>query len=228
MFGAIIFLPFYFQAVRGMSPTASGLAMLPTVLGLLVTSIVSGRLITMTGHYKFIRSGCVVLIMALLLFLALEWTRPSGELHSSRWPLRRLGCTMQTTSPPSRHRGISRSRFTTKSTMFFRQMGGTIGAAVFGAIFSNRLAVHLTKRFGAAAALAASSGELKTNNIQAVRRSRTDQAYVLDGVHDSLDDVFLFGVPSSPWRSWSPSSWRRCRCAPAPGDLLVKGLRPRR
>ena len=46
MFGAIIFLPLYLQAVMGMSPTQSGLAMLPAVFGILTTSIVSGRLIT--------------------------------------------------------------------------------------------------------------------------------------------------------------------------------------
>ena len=52
MFGAIIFLPLYLQAVMGMSPTESGLAMLPAVFGILTTSIVSGRLITRTGRYK--------------------------------------------------------------------------------------------------------------------------------------------------------------------------------
>ena len=63
MFGVIIFLPFYLQAVMGMSPTESGLALLPVMVGILITSIGSGRLITRTGRYKiFPILGAAILI----------------------------------------------------------------------------------------------------------------------------------------------------------------------
>src|SRR5262249_24966355 len=52
MFGTIIFLPFYMQAVMGFTPTQSGLGLLPMVIGLFTTSISSGRLISRTGRYR--------------------------------------------------------------------------------------------------------------------------------------------------------------------------------
>jgi EmrB/QacA subfamily drug resistance transporter len=73
MFGAIIFLPLFLQAVKGMSPTESGLAMLPAVIGIFSTSIGSGILITKTGKYKIYPIlGAAVLIVALFLM---------GHLH---------------------------------------------------------------------------------------------------------------------------------------------------
>ena len=41
-FGAIVFLPRWFQVVEGFSPTNSGLAALPLMVGLIFSSIVSG------------------------------------------------------------------------------------------------------------------------------------------------------------------------------------------
>jgi hypothetical protein len=52
MLGAITFLPTYFQYVRGVSATASGVQTLPLVVGLLVTSILSGTIIGRTGRCK--------------------------------------------------------------------------------------------------------------------------------------------------------------------------------
>src|SRR5690349_3650436 len=52
LFGAITFLPLFFQTVNGASPTGSGLRLVPLMLGLLVTSIGSGRVISRIGRYK--------------------------------------------------------------------------------------------------------------------------------------------------------------------------------
>ena len=53
-FGAIVFLPRWFQVVEGFSPTNSGLAALPLVIGLIFSSIVSGILVARTGRYKWL------------------------------------------------------------------------------------------------------------------------------------------------------------------------------
>ena len=52
MFGALIFLPLYLQAVKDMSPTRSGLALLPMIVGIFSASIPSGQLMSKTGRYK--------------------------------------------------------------------------------------------------------------------------------------------------------------------------------
>src|SRR5207247_9216455 len=53
MFGAITYLPAFFQVVRGISPTISGVYLLPLMAGLLLVSISSGQIISRTGKYRF-------------------------------------------------------------------------------------------------------------------------------------------------------------------------------
>ena len=52
LFGAIPFMPLFFQTVLGASPTGSGLRLIPLMIGLLVTSIGSGQVIARIGRYK--------------------------------------------------------------------------------------------------------------------------------------------------------------------------------
>ena len=75
-------------------------------------------------------------------------------------------------------------------------MGGTIGAAVFGAILANRLALHLTEQLGQAAVAAQNNGAINTNNLQAIQAlPEPIKTSVLTAFTRALDDVFLVGVP---------------------------------
>ena len=58
-FGAIVFLPRWFQVVEGFSPTNSGLALLPLMVGLIGSSVVSGLIVSRTGRYKWLIVGSV-------------------------------------------------------------------------------------------------------------------------------------------------------------------------
>jgi EmrB/QacA subfamily drug resistance transporter len=199
MFGAIIFLPFYLQAVMGMTPTQSGLAMLPAVFGILTTSIVSGRLITRTGRYKiFPILGAAILIVALLMMSQLRVGTPYWQLALFEVAFGAgLGMTMQTIVTAVQNAVEYRDLGTsTSATTFFRQMGGTIGAAVFGAILANRLALHLTEQLGQAALAAQNNGAISTNNLQAIQAlPEPIKTSVLTAFTRALDDVFLVGVP---------------------------------
>ncbi len=199
MFGAIIFLPFYLQAVMGMSPTESGLAMLPAVLGILTTSIVSGRLIRHTGRYKIYPIlGAAVLIVSLLLLSRLRVDTPYWQVAIMELAFGAgLGMTMQTivtaVQNAVEYRDLGAA---TSATTFFRQMGGTIGAAVFGAILANRLALRLTEQLGPAAVAAEGNGSINTNNLQAIQAlPEPVKTSVLTAFTYALDDVFLVGVP---------------------------------
>ncbi|HLL50582.1 MAG TPA: MDR family MFS transporter [Thermomicrobiales bacterium] len=199
MFGAIIFLPFYLQAVLGMSPTESGLAMLPAVLGILTTSIVSGRLISRTGRYKiFPILGAAILVMALLLLSRLRLDTPFWQVALFELAFGAgLGMTMQTivtaVQNAVEYRDLGSA---TSATTFFRQMGGTIGAAVFGAFLANRLALHLTEQLGPTAMATQNSGAINTNNLQAIQAlPEPIKTSVLTAFTYALDDVFLLGVP---------------------------------
>lgn len=199
MFGAIIFLPFYLQIVMGMSPTESGLAMLPAVLGILTTSIVTGQLITRTGKYKIYPIiGAAVLVVALLLMSRLQVDTPYWQLAIFMLTFGAgLGCTMQTITTAVQNAVEFRDLgVATGATTFFRQMGGTIGAAIFGAILSNRLAVHLAEQLGPMATAMPNGRAIDTGNIQAIHQlPPAIQIPVLEAFTNALDDVFLVGVP---------------------------------
>jgi MFS family permease len=169
------------------------------VFGILTTSIVSGRLITHTGRYKiFPILGAAILIVALLMLSRLRIDTPYWEVALYELTFGAgLGMTMQTIITAVQnavdHRDLGTS---TSATTFFRQMGGTIGAAVFGAILANRLAHHLTEQLGPAAVAAQSSGSINTNDLQAIQAlPEPIKTSVLTAFTYALDEVFLVGVP---------------------------------
>ncbi|HEX5493080.1 MAG TPA: MDR family MFS transporter, partial [Mycobacteriales bacterium] len=203
MFGGIIFLPLYMQAVLGYSPTKSGLSLIPAVIGIFATSISSGQLITRTGRYKiFPILGAAILIVALLAMSSLSsdtgfWTLAVFEFAFGAG----LGLTMQTivtavqNSVEFRDMGVA-----TSSTTFFRQMGASIGVAVFGAVLSSQLASHIADQVARApGGLAAAGGgkiSVDANNVQAIQRlTEPLKSLVLKAFAVSLDHVFLVGVP---------------------------------
>jgi EmrB/QacA subfamily drug resistance transporter len=198
MFGAIIFLPLYLQAVKGYSPTASGLALLPVVFGIFSTAITSGRLITKTGKYRIYPIvGAAVLVVAMYLFSTLHVDTPywvvgvAGYIFGAG-----LGFTMQTIMVAVQNSVDFRDMGTaTSGVTFFRSMGGAIGTAVFGAVLSNRLAHHLQEAFATAAGAPLPSGNA-TENIQAMRAlPEPIREKVLLAFTQALHDVFLAGVP---------------------------------
>jgi MFS family permease len=169
------------------------------VLGILTTSIVSGRLITRTGRYKIYPIiGAAVLIVSLLLMSRLRVDTPYWELAIYMLAFGAgLGCTMQTIVTAVQNAVEFRDLgAATSATTFFRQMGGTIGAAVFGAILANRLAVHLVEQLGPIASAMQESDRINTSNIEAIQAlPEPIKGSVLLAFTRALDEVFLFGVP---------------------------------
>ncbi|HET7035830.1 MAG TPA: MDR family MFS transporter, partial [Thermomicrobiaceae bacterium] len=155
MFGTLIFLPLYLQAVGGMSPTRSGLAMLPAVVGIFVMSILSGYLITLTGKYKLYPIlGAAIIIVALVFLGRLSVSTPFWQLGVYEFAFGAgLGLTMQTIVTAVQNAVEMRDMGTaTSATSFFRTLGGAIGTAVFGAVLSSRLAHYLAIQFAGAPA----------------------------------------------------------------------------
>jgi len=155
LFGSVTFLPLYLQVVKGHSPTASGLQMTPLMAGVLVSSIASGQLISRFGRYKpFPIAGTAVMTVAVLLLSKLAVDTPTWQASVYMLILGLgLGMVMQVlvlaaqNAVDYRLLGVA-----TSGSTLFRQVGGSIGVAAFGAIFSNRLAAELADRLPAAAA----------------------------------------------------------------------------
>ncbi|HEU0115746.1 MAG TPA: MDR family MFS transporter, partial [Thermomicrobiales bacterium] len=198
MFGAIVFLPLYLQAVRGMSPTLSGLAMLPTVIGIFATSIGSGLLITRTGRYKIYPIlGAATLVVSLWLLGGLHLGTPYWQLGALMFAFGAgLGLTMQTITTAVQNAVEFRDLGTaTSATTFFRSLGGALGAAIFGAVLSTRLTSHLAALMGGLNG-AAGAASISANNVEAIQALPDPiKALVQTAFTLAIDDVFRAGIP---------------------------------
>jgi EmrB/QacA subfamily drug resistance transporter len=149
LFGAITYLPLYLQVTKGASPTRSGLQLTPLMLGLLITSIVSGQLITRLGRYRmFPIMGTAVMTVAMFLLSRLEvgtslWV---AAFYSFVLGLG-LGMVMQVLVLAVQN-SVSYSVLgvATSGSTLFRQVGGSIGVALFGTIFTSQFRAQLDSR----------------------------------------------------------------------------------
>jgi EmrB/QacA subfamily drug resistance transporter len=149
LFGSVTYLPLYLQVVKGHTATGSGLLMTPMMAGVLVTSIMSGQLISRFGRYKpFPVIGTAVMTVGLLLLaqLAVDTSTLRAALFMLVFGLG-LGMVMQVlvlavqNAVDYRMLGVA-----TSGSTLFRQIGGSIGVAAFGAVFINRLGTELAQR----------------------------------------------------------------------------------
>jgi hypothetical protein len=130
------------QIGQGVNATTSGLSTLPLMAGLMGSAILSGRLVTRTGKYKpFMYGGAI--ITALGIYLLSRMTADTSRFDLG-WRMFVLGVglgpgqslfnlAIQNAAP------MNRLGVVTSASQFFRQIGATIGVAVFGTLFTNNL-----------------------------------------------------------------------------------------
>ncbi len=194
MLGAITFLPTYQQYVDGVSATISGLRLLPLVLGLLATSVTAGTLVGRTGRYKmFPVIGTVVIGIGL--FLLSRMNEHTSTVLSSLYMLvlgAGIGCCMQVlTLIVQNTSSYADLGVATSGVTFFRTLGGSFGASVFGSLYSNFLRDRLPHAL-AAARVPASAIETP----EALHRLPATQiAPVVHAYAQALDHVFIWAVP---------------------------------
>ena len=149
LFGSVTFVPLYLQVVKGSTPTESGWLITPLMGGLLVTYIVSGNLISKYGRYRIfpiVGTALTAVGMFLLSRLTVDTSTWTVAIYMIVVGLG-LGMVMQVlvlaaqNSVEHRLLGVA-----TSASTLFRQIGGSIGVALFGAIFANRLAQELAQR----------------------------------------------------------------------------------
>jgi EmrB/QacA subfamily drug resistance transporter len=154
LFGAVTYLPLYLQVTKGSSPTISGLQLTPLMAGVLVTSIASGQLITRLGRYRmFPIAGTALMAIAMFLLSTLEagtstWIAAGYAVILGLG----LGMVMQVLVLAVQN-AVDRTVMgvATSGSTLFRQVGGSIGVALFGTIFANRVHTELAQRLPAGA-----------------------------------------------------------------------------
>jgi EmrB/QacA subfamily drug resistance transporter len=216
MFGAILVLPLYLQIVKGYSPTGAGLATLPLVLGIMAGSVISGQTISRTGRYKiFPIIGTGLMVVGLFLFSMVGADTPLWKT-ALIMPIVGLGLggnmqpiilAIQNAVSP-REIGVA-----TSSVTFFRQMGGTLGTAVFLSVLLSTLPGRIADAFNsvrgtpgfqaalaahpdqAATLQAAGSGNADLNDTSFISRLAPVIAHPFKvGFSDSMSTVFLMGA----------------------------------
>ncbi|MFJ9525362.1 MFS transporter [Streptomyces cyaneofuscatus] len=195
LFGAASYLPTYLQMVDGASATESGLLMLPMMLGIVGGSIVSGQLITRTGRYRvYPIVGSAVSVVGMWLLSGLE--RGTSRLEYSLWQavlgtgiglvMSVLVLAVQNSVRPA-DLGTA-----TSANNYFRQIGGSVGAAIFGTLFAGRLSDALDLRLPTGVTLPAPES-ITPQIVHAMEPALRDayiQAYV-----DAMPRIFLYLVP---------------------------------
>lgn len=144
--GMVSFLPLYLQTGLGLAATTSGLAMTPLTLGLILTATASGFLVNRIGRYKMVMVAGAALT-ALAAFL-LSQTPSDAGLFDIMWRVTLLGLGLgpaQSVFNLATQNAVPRDKLgvVTSAGQFFRQVGSTVGVAVFGAVLTHNLAAPL-------------------------------------------------------------------------------------
>jgi EmrB/QacA subfamily drug resistance transporter len=193
LFGSVTFLPLYFQTVFHSSPTGAGLRLIPLMGGLVLTSIVSGRVISRTGRYRpFPIAGTAVMTVGLLLLSRLDGATSAlaADLYLLVLGLG-LGLVMQVLVLAVQNAvAYEVLGAATSGVTLARGIGGALGAAVFGTIFSTRLRSGLSGILhGSLGTIVAQGGRLtgeQVGQLPAAVRLAYENAYV-----NALQPVFV-------------------------------------
>ena len=197
MFGAITYLPAFFQVVRGISPTISGVYLLPLMAGLLLVSIGSGQIIARTGKYRiFPIAGAAAMTVGLYLLSLMG-------VHSATWQdaiymlvlgagiggVMQVLVTIVQNAVPHSELGVA-----TSAATFFRSIGGSFGTAIFGAIFSNVLIGNLASHLHGVTLPRGFSSADVTPAVLSHLSAAVRDGFVA-GYAESIQTVFLIAVP---------------------------------
>lgn len=197
LFGAVTYLPVFFQIVHGESPTTSGLQLLPLLAGLIVCSTGSGVVISLTGRYRVFPIAGTALITVGILLLSQVGVGTSLIVAALFMFVLGvgLGCVMQVlvlivqNAVPYPELGVA-----TSGATFFRSIGGSFGTAIFGAIFSNVLAGNLVRHLGNAKL----PGGLSSSGITPAILDKLPHAVqhsVAAAYAQSIQTVFIIAAP---------------------------------
>ena len=197
LFAAIVFMPLFLQVVTGASATGSGLLLLPLLLATTMTTAVVGRVVTKTGHYKvFPTVGLAVMAIGLFLFSRMdaETSRGTAAVFMVVFGVG-FGMVSQIlvlaiqNAVDRRDIGIA-----TASANLFRSLGGSVGVAVFGAVFAGRLDTWLPREVPSGASHV-DARSLQASPETLASMPATVHHGIAQAVAHSLDTVFLVGAP---------------------------------
>ena len=224
MFSAIAFMPTFLQMSSGLSAANSGLLMLPMTAGIILTIQGSAGFIQRTGRYKIFTVAGVAVILAALIWMT---TLSGGDLAVDRRrdvlrPRRRARPDHAERRPgrAERRRRPTQIGTATSTNNYFREVGATLGVAIFGTLFTSRLADNLAGALSGNAAAGGAGRHHLAGDPGALGGEGRRRA-AADGDHRRLRQlpgagVLVPGADPRAWRWCSRCSSRRSRCPSTP------------
>ena len=217
-FGAVIFLPRWFQAVEGASATVSGYNILPLLAALIFSAIVSGQIVARVGRYKILMLGSLVLLaggLFLLTNLRADTDRPILWLWMvvaglGIGPSFAVFTLIVQNAVSPEEVGVA-----TASLTFFQQIGGTVGLTIAGTVFAGRMTTEvpaqllsagvpkpLVDQFAAAGGAIdlTGTGDLGQRILASVPASARDSvAPLIPSIVGAIHDAFSIALASTFW-----------------------------
>jgi predicted MFS family arabinose efflux permease len=212
-FGAVVFLPRWFQTVGGASATESGYSLLPLLAALIVSATLSGQIVARTSRYKLLIFGSLV-TLAIGLFLL-------TNLHAAteRWVMwiwmvvaglgigpsfAVFGLIVQNAVRPQEVGAAS------SSLTFFQQIGGTVGLTIATTLFASRLIEELPGQLRAAGVPEVAIQGFEQGGGQGFDLTGTDlrqtildafpqAAPIIDAIIAGIHEAFSIAVASTFW-----------------------------
>lgn len=199
MYGVMSFAGLFMQVVNGVTATAAGLLMAPNMLGVLISSIVSGRLIARTGNYKpYPATGAMLLALGTVLLATMDTgTHPASV--AARLFLTGVGIGLIGPSitlivqnaVPYRDLGVAMGGLS-----FIRSLGGALGTAVLGAIYSSRLNELIPRYVGEEAMAQLPDPEALRGQPTTIHElPEPVRSNVIDAFADTITYAMWVGVP---------------------------------
>ncbi len=218
-FGAIIFLPRWFQVVAGASATESGYNLLPLLVALIISATASGQIVARTHHYKALTFGSM-LVLAAGLFLMTNLRADTDRPMLWLWmvvlglgigPSFAVFTLIVQNAVAPKVIGVA-----TSSLTFFQQIGGTIGLTIAGTVLADKLASDLPTRLVAAGVPASSLSQFGTGgtlditgtgDLGARILAATPEAFrplvqpLIAGIVKAIHESISIGIASTFWVS---------------------------
>lgn len=153
MVGLVTFVPLHAQGVLGATPTEAGSTIAAMAVTWPVASAISGRLMTRLGFRALVRSGFISVAIASVALVVTM--RTGGSANALRVAAAGFGIGMGLANTPlviavQTSVGFKQRGVATASTMFFRNIGGTVAVGVMGVVLASTLLSGAAREAGGA------------------------------------------------------------------------------
>ncbi|WP_438447344.1 MDR family MFS transporter [Gorillibacterium sp. sgz5001074] len=147
MFGAIMFVPMFMQAIMGVSPTKAGSTMTPMMIAMIASSILGSQLLLRTRYRNVLVGGMLIASLGFYLMSTMDVNTTSWTTYLFMIVLGvGMGLVMPTlTIVVQNEFPKNRLGTVTSAATFFRSIGGTIGVTLLNVVMNHSISTNMNQ-----------------------------------------------------------------------------------